>query len=474
MLRIDFNNILSTTIGPVHGLRPEDLSVAISDNGHLCNQVEQERSQGQHRFLNLPYQDTADIEKAAAKSARRFDDFVVLGIGGSALGTITLHNALHQPFYNLDSRFRGNDKGSKMSRGYPRLHVLDNVDPEETSALLRLINPKKTMFNVISKSGETTETIATFLIALNLIKKSLGNRWKSNLIVTTDKEKGFLRRFAAKEGVPSFETPVGVEGRYSVLSPVALVPAAFTGINIKGLLKGAQQLDEHTKNTRPEANPAYLMALIHHIYDTKKNKNINILMPYSWQLKGLADWFRQLYPESIGKRFDINKNEVNVGPTVMTALGTTDQHSQIQLYNEGPNNKLITFFEVERFAGKVSISRSLPGEESAAFLGNHTLAELMQVEKRATEYALTKNQRPNYTIKLDRVSPEAIGALFYLFELMTAYAGKLYRVNPYNQPGVESGKQATFGLLGREGFTSQVIDVSNVLVKDEKWIVVGC
>lgn len=463
MFRIDFNNILSTTIGPVHGLRSEDLSAAISDNGHICNQVEQERAQGQHLFLNLPYQNITDIEKSAAKFARRFDDFVVLGIGGSALGATALHNALHPPFYNmLPAKARGN---------YPRLHILDNVDPEETSALLRLINPRKTLFNVISKSGETTETIAAFLIALKLLKKSLGKRWKNNLIITTDKEKGFLRRFVRKEEALSFETPAGVEGRYSVLSAVGLVPAAFTGINIKGLLKGARQLDEHIKNTRPGANLSSLMALIHYIYDAKKNKNINVLMPYSWQLKGLADWFRQLYPESIGKRFDINKNEVNVGPTVMTALGTTDQHSQIQLYNEGPNNKLITFIEVERFVSKVSISKSLPGEESAAFLGNHTLSELMQVEKKATEYALAKNQRPNYTIKLDRVSPETIGSLFYLFELMTAYAGKLYKINPYNQPGVEAGKKATFGMLGREGFTKEVIDVNNVLTKDEKWII---
>jgi len=463
---VDFNNILDSRLGAVHGLKLGDLNALIADNEAICKQVESERVQGQHAFLNLPYQNesTLDkIEELALKRGRKIDDFVVLGIGGSALGAITLHNALHKPFYNmLPAKARGK---------WPRLHVLDNIDPEETSALFNLVNPKKSIFNVISKSGETTETTASLLIALKFIKKACGKRWTEHLIITTDPEKGSLRKFAEKEGITTFETPVGVEGRYSVLSPVGLVPAAFTGIDFRKLLKGAELFDQATKNTLPESNPAFLSALINYLYDIKKNKNILVIMPYSWQLKGLADWFRQLYPESLGKRFDINKNEVNVGSTVLSALGTTDQHSQIQLYNEGPNNKLIVFIEITNFKSRIAIPNISTKEKNNSFLANYRLAELMQIEKKATEYALTRNQRPNYTIRVDEVSAETIGGLFYFFELLTAYAGKLYKINPYNQPGVEAGKKAMFGMLGREGYTSEIIDINNVLIKDEKWII---
>ncbi|MFH1227436.1 MAG: glucose-6-phosphate isomerase [Planctomycetota bacterium] len=466
MFSVDFNNILDSRLGAVHGLKLADFNALITDNEIVCKQVAAERAQGQHAFLNLPYQDEAiidRIEELALTRARKIDDFVVLGIGGSALGAITLHNALHPPFYNiLPVKARGK---------WPRLQVLDNIDPEETSALFKLVKPKKTIFNVISKSGETTETTASFLIALKFIKNACGKRWPEHLIVTTDAEKGFLRRFANKEGVTTFETPAKVEGRFSVLSSVGLVPAAFTGIDIRKLLKGAELLDQSIKNTLPESNPAFIAALVNYLYDIKKNKNMLVIMPYGWQLKGLADWFRQLYPESLGKRLDLNKNEVNVGPAVLSSLGTTDQHSQIQLYNEGPNNKLIVFIEIANFKSKIAIPNVLPNEENNSFLAKHRLAELMQIEKRATEYALTRNQRPNYTIRLDEVSPETIGGMFYFFELLTAYAGKLYKINPYNQPGVESGKRATFGMLGREGYTGETVDVNNILTKDDKWII---
>ncbi|MBI4713368.1 MAG: hypothetical protein HY762_08740 [Planctomycetes bacterium] len=258
-----------------------------------------------------------------------------------------------------------------------------------------------------------------------------------------------------------------MEGRYSVLSPVGLLPAACTGIDIKALLKGAATVDKALKPLPVSQNPAFLAALVNYLYDIKKNKNILVLMPYAHQLKGVAEWFRQLYPESLGKRFDTSRNEVNVGPTVLDVLGTTDQHSQIQLYNEGPNNKLVIFIEVGKFAGKISI----PKQKEDDFLGGHSLAELMNVEKRATEYALVKNQRPNYTIKLDAITPETVGGLLYFLELVTAYAGKLYKVNPYNQPGVEAGKRATFGLLGRPGFEREIADINKTLTKDSKWMI---
>ncbi|MDI6786996.1 MAG: glucose-6-phosphate isomerase [Planctomycetota bacterium] len=462
MLELDFNNILSAVLGPGHSISESELNSAIAKHSHICSEILLERKDGKHPFLNLPYQNIKDIITFSRQRAKRYDDFVVLGIGGSALGTSTLLSALNPPFYNLLS--------ARQRNGYPRLFVLDNIDSAETQALFSLISPKKTLFNVISKSGQTTETIADLLLALRFLKRHLKKRYRDNLVITTDKHKGFLRDFVRKEGIRSFETPPDVEGRYSVLSTVGLLPSAFVGIDIKKLLHGASLVDKYIKRTPPENNGCFLSALINYIYDQKMGKNTIVIMPYSSQLKPFAEWLRQLYPESLGKRYDRDNKEVYTGPTVLNALGVTDQHSQIQLFNEGPNNKLIIFIEVKTSKDKVVIPAILKDDQSASFIAGQSLHKLMLAEKRGTEYALVKSHRPNYTIRLNTISEETIGALLYFWELNTAYAGKLYNINPYNQPGVEAGKRATFGLLGRKEYQKEVADVKETLTKDKRWI----
>jgi len=440
-MRLDFNNILANQIGREHGLSRSELNGFINQYSHIIKETDQERQNGKLPFLDLGYEDISCIEKIAKKQSRYFQDFVVLGIGGSALGTRTLHNALNPPFYNLLS--------SQQRKNHPRLFVLDNVDPEETAALFKLINPKKTLFNVISKSGETVETLAAFLSAIKILKKALGKDYKKNLIITTDPEKGFLRKFALTEGVVSFEVPDGVEGRDSVLSPVALLPAAFTGINIKGLLQGARAMDKRCTESTPQNNPAYMVALINFLLDTRKNKNIVVLMPYTNALKELCEWFKQLWAESLGKRYSLDGKEIFTGPTPLSSIGATDQHSLIQLYNEGPNNKLIIFIEIEKFLDSVKIPKLFKNEPNVDFLQGKSFNELMKAEKKGTEISLTQNHRPNYTIRLPYISEETMGGLIYFWELTTVYAGNLYNVDVFNQPGVEAGKKAAALLLGK-------------------------
>ncbi|MEW6027236.1 MAG: glucose-6-phosphate isomerase, partial [Planctomycetota bacterium] len=218
MIELDFNNILYNVLGPSHSIGEPELYNAIKDNGCICAEIQDERKQGGHAFLDLPYANINKIISFARANARKYENVVVLGIGGSALGTRTLLEALKPPFYNLLS--------AKQRKGFPRLFILDNVDATETKALLQIINPKKTLFNVVSKSGGTTETIASLLVTLGVLKKHLGKNYRKNLVITTDKEKGFLRRLADKEGIQSFETQKEIQGRYAVLSPVGLLPAA--------------------------------------------------------------------------------------------------------------------------------------------------------------------------------------------------------------------------------------------------------
>ena len=461
MIELDFNNVLYSVLGPSHSIGEPELNNAIKDNARICQEIQDERKQGRHAFLNLPYQDVAGIISFARANAKKYENIVVLGIGGSALGARTLFEALKPPFYNLLS--------AKQRQGFPRLFVLDNIDSTETKALFQIINPKKTLFNVVSKSGETTETIASLLVTLGILKKQMGKNYRKNLVITTDKGKGFLRRLTDKEGILSFNTPDDVQGRYAVLSSVGLLPAALIGIDIKKILKGAASVDNMVKSSGPQINPAYISALVNFIYDREKNKNILVVMPYSAQLKSFAEWFRQIYPESLAKRYDRDNKEVYTGSTVMNALGATDQHSQIQLYNEGPNNKLIVFVEVETVKDKLIMPRF--NDESTSFLAGRSLHELMLIEKKATEYALVQSRRPNYTIRLKEISEETIGALLYFCQLVTAYAGKLYKVNPYNQPGVEAGKRATFGLMGKKGYEKEVADITNAITKDKRWII---
>ncbi len=376
------------------------------------------------------------LESVRAK-AGKFDDLVVLGIGGSALGLTALKTALCPPYWNL--------LGPEKRGGRPRLWVMDNVDPAEFAAMLDLVNPKRTLVNVISKSGETAETMAQFLIVLDFLKTSVGDGWKEHLVVTTDTEAGLLRPMVEAEGLEGFAVPAGVAGRFSVLSPVGLFGAAMLGVNIEEFLAGAAAMDERCSSTDFEANPAAQSAAVQ-IGLYRKGKVMSVMMPYSAALRDVADWFRQLWAESLGKT---REDGTAVGPTPIKALGVTDQHSQVQLYREGPNDKVITILSVEDFGAKVSIPQAPEALEGLDYLGGRMLAELFHAEEQATGWTLTVlSQRPTVRIVLPNVTPHTLGQLLYMLEVQTSIAGEMLGINTYDQPGVEAGKVATRVLMG--------------------------
>jgi len=176
------------------------------------------------------------------------------------------------------------------------------------------------------------------------------------------------------------------------------------------------------------------------------------MMPYSYALKDMADWYRQLWAESLGKRFDLNKREVWVGPTPVKALGATDQHSQVQLYREGPNDKLFTLLQVNNFGRDVKIGPAPDCAPELGFLAGRKMSSLFNNEKKATEYALMESKRPNLTVIFDKVNAYTVGQFIYLYEVTTSFMGDLLDINPYDQPAVELGKEATFALMGKEGY----------------------
>lgn len=411
MIRFDYARAMADAVGP-HGLLREELEGEIARTGEIC------RALPEFGFRKLPF--ARDVAERIVRFAQgmRPRNFVQIGIGGSALGATALASALRSP-------------------SAPRYFALDNVDPEETQELLSRLDPRETVYHVVTKSGETTETIAAFLLALERADPS-------RFVVTTG-AKGFLRKFARERGVPTFDVPEDVGGRYSVLSPVGLVPAAFLGIDVTALLQGAAAADEACRRPEPERNPAYLIAAIPYLLDTKKGKRIHVMMPYARALRDVADWWKQLWAESLGK-------SPSVGPTPVVALGATDQHSQIQLFNEGPNDKFVLFVAPERFRSDPTIPALFPGEGSCSYLEGKKLSTVMHALRRGTEEALTADRRPNATVSIPEVNARTFGALLHTFETATAIAGTLYGVNPFDQPGVEAGKRAAFSHLAREGY----------------------
>ncbi|MBP9518551.1 MAG: glucose-6-phosphate isomerase [Fervidobacterium sp.] len=371
-----------------------------------------------------------------------FDNLVVLGIGGSALGNIAVQNALRP--------LNWNSLNAEGRNGYLRIFVVDNIDPDYLSSVLDSIEPKNTLFNIISKSGTTAEPMANYLIVRGILD-AYGLDPKEHIIFTTDPEKGVLRRIGRSEGIRMLDIPPDVGGRFSVLTPVGLLSAKAAGIDIEELIIGARDAYDKTIKSALWENPAALLGVIHYLH-YKKGRNISVMMAYSNKLYYLADWYRQLWAESLGKMYDNDGNRVNIGQTPIKALGAVDQHSQVQLYNEGPDDKIITFLRTEKFDREMIIPKIHENEPELSYLGGKKLSTLLNSEQVGTQLAIAKHGRPSLTLTFPQIDEYHIGQFFMYYELATAIAGELFNINPYDQPGVELGKKITYALMGRNGF----------------------
>ena len=444
-IKFYYKNVTAEVLDEKNGITKEQFTELAKKTEPLIPQINEEIVNGETRYGNLPENTelAEQIKKLVNEVKEGCENLVVLGIGGSALGNIALQTALNPYMYNID---RGQRKG-------PRLFVFDNVDPQQFNSFLDWISDKldKTIFNVISKSGRTSETAAQFMIIHQILLERLGaDGLRNQLIATTDAKEGTLRTIADELKLRCLEVPDRVGGRFSVLSAVGLFSAAMCGIDIDSLLAGARDMDKRVSNEKFYENPAAINAAINYHY-YNKGKRISVMMPYSYALKDLCDWYRQLWAESLGKAVDLEGNEVYIGPTPVKALGTTDQHSQVQLYREGPNDKLFTFLQVNNFDRDIEIGAAPDCAPELGFLEGKRLGELLNNEKKATEYALLESKRPCLTVLFDKVDAYSVGQFIYFYEVTTSITGKLFNINTYNQPAVELGKEATFALMGKDG-----------------------
>lgn len=451
-IRIDVSRAKSGAVGAEHGVTPAELREIQKrvDEAHTVLQTE--RREGKYGFWDLYKQTDVlnDVKKAAACFREKgYDNFVVLGIGGSSLGTIALGSALLSPYHNLLAK--------RQRKGLPRLFVMDNIDPVVFREMMRLCPPKKTLYNVISKSGGTAETMSQLMIVVDAVEKKLGREaLKDHLVVTTNPRipeapPSHLHPVAEEYGLTEFAVPLNVGGRFSVFSPVGMFPAAMLGMDLDAMLEGCAAMDQRCSMSDLRSNPAYLRAAVQYLADVNKGKVMSVMFAYANGLYGIADWYRQLWAESLGKRYSLDGEEVMTGQTPIKALGATDQHSQVQLYREGPNDKLINTLEVKKFAKTQKIPDTLTSIEALGYLRGATMNKLMAAELQGTIDALKISQRPVSRIILPRVNAHTVAQVLYMLEVETAMAGRLYNVDAFNQPGVEEGKKIARQLMGGEG-----------------------
>jgi len=444
-VRLDVNGMMCDAVGE-EGLTRGEVDALARRADEITRDLAARREAGELPFLDLhKRQDLVKSVTALAKDVRgEADTLVVLGIGGSALGTRTILNAL------------GTDRIA--------VHVADNVDPWSFGALLDGLDLSRTVFNVISKSGQTAETMSQFLIIRDRLLRALGAiEYKKHVVITTSPEGGYLRQIVNDEGFRDLIVPPGVGGRYSVLSPVGLFPAAVAGVRVEDLLAGAAWTDTRSQSSVLWENPSYLFGTLLYLAEARKRKNVVVLMPYSDRLRELAAWFCQLWAESLGKARDLDEKRVHVGQTPQSALGATDQHSQVQLYLEGPHDKVVVMIRVEDHGREIEIPAAYADLEGVSYLGGTGLGALLNMEQRATELALQKHERMVLTLQVPQVNAFTLGQLFALFEAATVFAGALHRINPLDQPAVEEGKRLTYGLAGRKGWEDRRTEV-------EQWL----
>jgi glucose-6-phosphate isomerase len=434
MVELDYTNVLDTSVGAAPGIPMIAFEKAAASSKQLISVLDAARKAGTFGFVDLPFDETAIKDVTGFAREHAYSTIVVIGIGGSALGPAALESALASP------------KSGK------RLVVLDNIDPDFIHDSLEAIDPQETFVNVIAKSGVTAETMSTFAVVRKWMTDALGSRARDRFAVTTDPEKGDLLQIAREENFRTFVIPPNVGGRFSVLTPVGTLPAALLGFDVAQMMEGARRtVDQCTKPFFE--NPALVTAFIQFVLERERAKKMLVLFPYSQALWKFAFWFKQLWGESLGKKLDRRGREVYYGQTPTAALGVTDQHSQLQLFIEGPNDKSFLFWAVKEFRHSLKIEHPYNQYDSMGYLQGRDMGELFRAEREATEIALTEAGRPNATVWVDRINEATLGDLIMFSQYVTAYAGELYDINAFDQPGVEYGKKLTFALMGRHGFS---------------------
>ena len=463
----DYGNLWGE--GKVTATDVAELSERIED---ACRAIDHMRQTGEIRahlskdgapekvlFSQLPYiepehlnsPDSLQRLKDFGESLRnRVDAVVSFGIGGSYLGNKVLFDAHCGEFWNM--------RTPEERGGWPKLYFSgNNLDPRRTGELLAQIEREarqksrlypgqlyRVCLVVISKSGSTIETTATFMTIYDALRR-FAPPLEVQVAAVTDPAGGdgetVLHRLARNQGWPMFAVPDGVGGRFSVFSEVGLVTAACIGFNIDGFLAGAREMDEACRTADVYRNPALLNAVLKYLAAAKHGRNIEVFMPYADYLKSVSEWYIQLLAESLGKRFDRSGNIAHYGRTPVVAVGTTDMHAQTQQHQDGARDKVVQFLRVGHWAEDLITPNVFPAEPAVAKFAGISLAAALEIARQSNAEALAADDRFNATFTLPRLTAFHLGELMYLLALSVAYEGELADVDAFDQPGVEAYKK---------------------------------
>ena len=394
--------------------------------------------------ITLPFSQQAsleDIEKVSHHLKQRYDGLLLIGIGGSTLGFRSILHGLKGPFYN-DTASAGR---------LPRIDVIDNIDPVVADQLGKMLDFTKTAIIYISKSGSTPETAANFLYFYKKYREAGADR--KDIVIICDPAENGINRIARKLGCHLLPIPAELPGRYSVLSSVGFLPAECAGVSSRELLDGAFKAHRAIIDLPPEKNPLLLLGICLTEL-AQRGKSTHVLFNYSSLLATFGLWFEQLWAESLGKKESLTGQVVNAGTTPLAALGATDQHSLLQLFKEGPNDKVIGFVTIDDVRSNVEFGDEFPAEVEYSYFAGHTMDEQLKIEQVSTEMSLVRAQRPCYRVTLPQLSAFTLGSLFYFMEALVVFVARLTGVNPFNQPGVEEGKKTTYALMGRKDYAA--------------------
>lgn len=433
-VRLDPSGMLHEVVG-AEGITAGELDAVRERAAEAVRSLAAKRAAGELPMCDLDQRQAAlGAITALARAVRdEVATLVVLGIGGSALGSRAIVEALGE--------------------GAPRVAVADNIDPWSFGRLLDELDWTRTAFNVVSKSGETAATMAQFLIVRDRLLRALGAiDYKPRVVITTDALGGSLRQIVNDEGFRDLALPAGVSGRFSVLTAAGLFPAAVAGVRVEDLLAGAAWMDQRAQSAALDENPALLLGALLYLAETRRKTNVVVLMPYSDRLCAFGRWFAQLWAESLGKSLDLDGLPTRAGSTPQPAVGATDQHSQLQLWLDGPGDQVVLFVRIEDHGREIEIPSAYKDLEGVGYLRGKGLGALLNLEQRATERALQQRGRLALTLSVPQLNAFTLGQLFRLLETATLYAGALHRVAGWDQPAAaEEGRRLTFGLAGRRG-----------------------
>jgi glucose-6-phosphate isomerase len=444
-LTLDFTNCLSESIGATHGLTKSEVDTLVAKFPKHHENIEEVRTSGESGFFELPYQDLGELKALVKKHQGKWDNLVIVGLGGSALAARTLVDALAHRQHNL--------LDVKARKGAPRVFFLDNADPRSLADLLETIDLKKTLVQVIGRSGVTAETMALYQLIADALKKKAGKTSLSaQVVITTDREKSPLAEIAKIEKIDLLPVAANLTGRYGLLGNHGLFAAALCGLSVEGLLKGAADMDKRCRHGDPHKNPAYMHSLVHYLLTRKRRKTMHVTFSFNDRLHAVGRWYDHFCSVSLGKMLNRKGKAVHVGPSPVSARGSYDLHGQQQLFAEGPFDKVTTFMTVKDHGATAAIPSGYPKIEAAAYLKDLELGSLLTHGYWAAEQHMTAAGRPNMTLHLDSVDEAHVGGLLYLFQLSTAMSAELYGINPFDQPAVEHNKAAMFAQLGRAGF----------------------